>query len=190
MTTATTTIRSTCRWKFSGARPDDSSSRYGEPCIHCLWHENIPTYMAYYFPLPAKPRHIWLQHPSMYMMPIHVLIRWNNCDVVLGSSGHGGKEALTKLVRQIKEFNGATSIFPDGPEGPKCVLKPGVIDIAQATGLPIIPIRFKIESSFRHGWDQKHWPVPFSMIEVQEQSPLHVTEANREEVFRILPGLL
>ena len=161
----------TCDWKME--TPDGTSIPYTGPCIHCTWHENIPTYLSYYFARkPKGQKHLWLQHPAAYMLPVHKFLEWNNVDYVLGSSGHGGQEAMEILISRIQDSSYSSAFFPDGPSGPVHQVKPGVVQVAQATGLPIIPIQFQFESSLRAGWDQKHFPIPYSTVHIKELEPI------------------
>ena len=56
---------------------------------------------------------------------------------VRGSSTRGGVEALRELIRL-----GRSVVTPDGPNGPPQVVKMGVIQLARAAKLPIIPLAF------------------------------------------------
>ena len=195
----------TCQWDFQTS--DGSSLPYSKPCLHCTWHENVPAYFAYYHykirqqqqQQQQLPKHVWLQHPAAYMKPIHTYLEWNRVDYVLGSSGHGGQEAMESLISKLKQqqqqeepsspvssssssspVSYSSAFFSDGPAGPVHKMKPGVIQVAQATGLPILPIRFEIEGSFRTGWDQKHFPIPYTSkkIRIQELAPILVGKAD------------
>jgi len=58
---------------------------------------------------------------------------------VRGSSTRGGVEALRELIR-LGHSGLDLVVTPDGPKGPAQVAKIGVIQLARATGLPIVPI--------------------------------------------------
>lgn len=176
----------TCDWDFQ--TPDGTSIPYSKPCLHCTWHENVPSYFSYYhYKNPQRQhKHVWLQHPAAYMKPIHTYLKWNGVDIVLGSSGHGGQEAMEALILRLQESPSYSSaFFPDGPAGPVHRVKPGVVQVAQATGLPIIPIQFNFESSFRTGWDQKHFPLPYSKVRVKELAPILVSEDDDEDPWLV-----
>src|ERR1043165_3427380 len=69
---------------------------------------------------------------------------------VRGSSTRGGAFALRELIRR-------------GPKGPRRVAKLGVIQLAKATGLPIVPLAFSCskKNSSRAGidsWSHTHGP--------------------------------
>ena len=59
--------------------------------------------------------------------------------VVRGSSTRGGALALRELIR-IGRSGADLVVTPDGPKGPRQVAKLGVVQLAKATGLPIVPL--------------------------------------------------
>ena len=100
-------------------------------------------------------------HSRQLMMPlayrgrrIHVLIsRHRDGEIIArligrfgfhsvrGSTTRGGMTALRSLIRAGEE-GGDLCVTPDGPKGPAQVAKPGVVHLAKATGLPIVPVTF------------------------------------------------
>ena len=162
--------RRSCR--FEGLRHDRAAE---PPRIECIWHEHLPAYIAAFLPGPHP--HVWLNHPSWYMRPVHVLLGLRGVrEIMLGSSGHGGKQAAARVAERLAAGGLSTGVAVDGPAGPPRELKPGALDMAAATGLPIVPIRFEYERAARgRGWDRKHWPLPGSTVRVVEGSPIHVS---------------
>ena len=60
---------------------------------------------------------------------------------VRGSSTRGGVEALRELIR-LGRAGVDLVVTPDGPRGPAQIAKMGVIQLARASGLPIVPLAF------------------------------------------------
>jgi lysophospholipid acyltransferase (LPLAT)-like uncharacterized protein len=82
--------------------------------------------------------------------------------VVRGSSTRGGALALRELIR-IGRSGADLVVTPDGPKGPRQVAKLGVVQLAKATGLPIVPLAFSCskKNSSRAGigsWSRIHGP--------------------------------
>ena len=82
--------------------------------------------------------------------------------VVRGSSTRGGALALRELIR-IGRSGADLVVTPDGPKGPRQVAKLGVVQLAKATGLPIVPLAFGCskKNSSRAGigsWSRIHGP--------------------------------
>lgn len=114
---------------------------------------------AYYRRGSAMILAFW--HSRQLMMPIayrgrqiHVLIsRHRDGEIIAriiarfgfhtvrGSSTRGGVQALRELIR-IGRQGHDLCVTPDGPKGPAQVAKAGAIELAKATGLPIVPVTF------------------------------------------------
>jgi len=156
--------------------------------VFCLWHTNICLYFSVFLKIR---NHAWLQHPSWYIKTSHVLLKYLGVrKIILGSSGHSGKEAADRLVDYLK--NGySTVILPDGPNGPPLHLKKGVLHISLQSGIPIIPVRFKaIPHLVVPNWDYRKWPLPFSCITVRFGNAIHVSKSNFASVENKLSELL
>jgi lysophospholipid acyltransferase (LPLAT)-like uncharacterized protein len=137
-------------------------------------------------------RHVWLNHPKAYMKPIHTSLWFIGVrELVLGSTGEGGREAAATLEEKLKA-GASTSMSPDGPAGPPRVLKKGVLHLAAATGLPILALRFYPSRAYvlKGSWDGKKFPYPFSTIKLEIQPPLYVTEATVDDSVAVLTTLL
>lgn len=92
-----------------------------------------------------------------------------------GSRDKGGsaaKHSMTALLNTQRL--GALTV--DGPRGPSKVVKPGIIDIARQSGLPIVPYYLHQSSywSFNKSWDKFRFPKPFCKIEVVYGDPIYV----------------
>ena len=93
---------------------------------------------------------------------------------VRGSSTRGGKEAFHRMVTALRQGQPGV-VIPDGPRGPRHQLKPGIIYMAQQTGVPIIPLTFSARWAIRfNSWDRFVLPLPFSRVFVKVGSPFYV----------------
>jgi len=116
---------------------------------------------------------------------------------VRGSSSRGGGEALRALTRALRNGREVV-VVPDGPRGPREVLKPGVIALARLSGAPIVPVAVGASREWRlRSWDEFRIPRPFARCVVRFGEPIHVArtagpageEAARKEVEAALRGL-
>jgi len=116
---------------------------------------------------------------------------------VRGSSSRGGGEALRALTRALRH-GGEVVVVPDGPRGPREVLKPGVIALARISGAPIVPVAVGASREWRlRSWDEFRIPQPFARCVVRFGEPLRVPrttdrageEAARKDVEAALRGL-
>ncbi|PCJ88797.1 MAG: hypothetical protein COA57_03005 [Flavobacteriales bacterium] len=164
--------------------------KQNENYIYAMWHEHLAPYFV--VNIRYKKPYVWLFHPAWFMKPIFVLHQLiGTKKVILGSSGHSGKEALQEATHYVKNgYN--TVINPDGPAGPIRQLKKGVLDMALASGKPIVPLKFHTSKNIfiPKTWDKKRIPLPFSTITVIMEKPIRVDGHNynkaREELIELL----
>ncbi len=103
--------------------------------------------------------------------------RCHRLRLVRGASGGGGASALNELEQKLKSGD-SVMLAVDGPAGPGFKVKRGCIDLAQNTGLPIVPVSYtnpqgKIKTS---RWDRMIIPGFFNSIEIKYGSPIYLTK--------------
>lgn len=148
--------------------------------IYAIWHENLVPYFMVY--TRYKEPYVWMNHPLWFMKPVHIILGFMGIKkLILGSTGHGGRDAMVQIVDYLKEgYN--TLLACDGPAGPYKELKYGVLEMSKLSGVPVIPIKFEISKFFTlSGWDKKKMPLPFSTIKVIYQPAILVDDGNYEE---------
>jgi lysophospholipid acyltransferase (LPLAT)-like uncharacterized protein len=106
-------------------------------------------------------------------------------DAVRGSTTRGGGRALFTLAR-LRE-GAPIGVAPDGPRGPSRRVHPGVIYLAQRSGLPIVPLTSAGDPCWRAGsWDRFAVPLPFSSCAIGYGEPLWVPpDARGEDIDRL-----
>lgn len=83
-----------------------------------------------------------------------------------GSSSRGAVAGLRALLRKAAEGYDV-AVTPDGPRGPSGVVQPGILLIAQLSGLPIVPVAYAATRQRILGtWDRMPLPWPFSTLHV------------------------
>ena len=110
---------------------------------------------------------------------------------VRGSTTRGGLRALAQLIKQMKSLGKPGAMVPDGPQGPRFMVQPGVVILAQKTGYPIIPITYSARKlKVFASWDRFIFPYPFTHCRFVYGQPVHVApkadkteqEASRREL--------
>lgn len=105
-----------------------------------------------------------------------ILKKWKY-NVTRGSSSKGGKEAVTKIIEEIK---GTTSVVitPDGPRGPIYEVKNGPLVVANKTGYPVIPVKIVMgkKKTLNKSWDDFEIPLPFSKCTVEFGNKMYYPE--------------
>ncbi len=93
---------------------------------------------------------------------------------IRGSSSRGGIQALKQMIRLLK--NGAeVAIATDGPRGPAFKVKPGVVQLGQSTGTPIVPVAYSATKKKRFSsWDQSFIPYPFGRLVIVYGDPIYL----------------
>lgn len=106
---------------------------------------------------------------------------------VRGSSSKGGTTALVAITEALKK-NPVVIHIVDGPKGPKGVVKPGLISMAQLSGGVILPIIVSAKKAWILGsWDRFLIPKPFSKVTIEWGQPFVVPrdlDPDRSEKFR------
>ena len=93
---------------------------------------------------------------------------------VRGSSSKGGTTALMAITEALKKYPAVIHIV-DGPRGPKQVVKPGLISMAQVSGAVILPVIVSAKKAWIIGtWDRFLIPKPFSEVTIEWGHPFFV----------------
>ena len=111
------------------------------------------------------------------------IIQRQGHEAVRGSTRKGGLHALSMLIKKIKEENKPGLIVPDGPQGPRCKVQPGIIILAKKTGYPIVPISYSAKKiKVFASWDRFILPFPFTKCRAVYGAPIYVPQdADKDE---------
>ena len=102
---------------------------------------------------------------------------------VRGSSSRRGRAAMVALMRCLRE-GVSVVVTPDGPRGPRYELQPGLVKLAQAGGVPVVPVTVDYSRAWRlNSWDRFQIPWPFSSVRVVLQPALDVPRDLSEDAF-------
>ncbi len=111
-------------------------------------------------------------------------VKYWGYDAVRGSSSRGGTAAFREMINLCKRpFD--LAITPDGPRGPRHVLKDGVLQLARLGGRPIIPMTYVCSKGYRFSsWDRFLCPYPFGRAVYSYGEPVSYAEKESIESFR------
>ncbi len=173
----------TLRYQVNDDSGPESKAKAGVPVIWIFWHNCL-----FASPL-TKKRYSGSAEASALASAskdgaiIESLVASFGVKTVRGSSSRRGVAALIALKKALKAGE-QLFITPDGPRGPRYVLQPGVIKLAQSSGVPIIPVRFEHSSSWRlNSWDRFYIPKPFSKITVNVGQSIDIPAKLADEEF-------
>ncbi len=158
------------RFELDGAEYVERLRAEGRPCIFVLWHGRLLP-LGYLHRGEGVVGLISRSEDGEYLA--QALLRWGFVPV-RGSSSRGGSAALREVVRHAQAGR-SIAITPDGPRGPRQVMKPGAIVAGQLTGLPLVPVAAGAGRGWWFGgWDRFLVPRPFTRIRVAYGAPVEI----------------
>ena len=171
-------LLATTRFEVSGAEHYANTWGAGQPVVFVLWHGRLLP--CTYYHRQQRLATLISQHRDGEYIARIVGGRWG-FEVVRGSSSRGGAAALRQIVRTLRRGT-AMAITPDGPRGPREVMKPGALLAAQLAGVPVIPVAAGASRAWWFGgWDRFLVPKPFARIRLRYGEPLLIPRGASEE---------
>jgi lysophospholipid acyltransferase (LPLAT)-like uncharacterized protein len=161
-------------WRIRERGPIDVLVRYVQtpnpaPCVYAHWHGDELVLVAYY----SFRRLAVLSSLSKDGTIMARTLQLLGYQVFRGSSSKGGARGLIGLIKAVKDGSQA-ALAVDGPKGPIYEVKPGVIELAQRTRQPIVPVRTRCDRAwtFPRAWNKSYLPKPFARVDVEYGEPL------------------
>jgi lysophospholipid acyltransferase (LPLAT)-like uncharacterized protein len=139
--------------------------------IYASWHQRF--FPGIVFFATRKPISIMISQSrdGELISKIVNVLGWHP---VRGSSSKGGGQALKDIKKLVRRGYKIAHIV-DGPRGPLGVIKPGLLVIAQASGMPIVPTITSAEKKWVfNSWDRFMVPKPFSRVIIRFSDEIHI----------------
>lgn len=154
-------ISSTYRIKVIKPEIELDVLRRGQVPIYASWHQRFFPGITFF--AKRKPISIMISQSRDGEL-ISRIVKQLGWHPVRGSSSRGGKKALREIYTLAKKGCKIAHIV-DGPKGPRGVVKPGLLIISKASGMPIIPTIASAEKKWEfNSWDRFIVPKPFSRV--------------------------
>ncbi len=150
-----------------------------------FWHNRVFTVpFVYRKYLPSRHGAV-LTSPSGDGNILSMTMKRFGVDSVRGSSNKRAGAAMKEMVTWLKaDARHDIAITPDGPRGPVYHLQPGVVKMAQLTGVPVFPVHVRYEKCFTlKTWDRFMIPKPFSRVHVILDAFRVIPPTDSEEAF-------
>lgn len=130
-------IAHSMRFSTRGQEGVDALYREGRHIILAFWHsQQLMIPIGY----RGTGSHVLISRHGDGEIIARIIARFGH-EAVRGSSTRGGAGALRALIKLGRSGRDVV-VTPDGPKGPRHVAKLGIIHLARATGLPIVPLAF------------------------------------------------
>jgi len=159
----------------------------GERAIIALWHQRIFLVMSYAKRVGALSPSVMISKSRDGEIIARILSRLN-FRPVRGSSSRHGRKALAAMVAEMAHHPLAAHVV-DGPQGPRGIVKAGLITMAQLSGAAIFPLYASVDRAWiLKSWDRFLIPKPFSQVLIRWGRPLYIPEyldAERFETTRL-----
>lgn len=171
----------TCKVKIKGLETFVGTAEKS-PCMLMLWHNRL-----------VLVPEILNSHASQFIYtafisksrdgdPLAFLAESYSAGRALRVPHNARHLALGQLIEALKEKNEIIIITPDGPRGPRCVVKPGIVLAARETGAHIFPFSWEATRFWQlNTWDQMKIPKPFTTIEVTFGEPIVISKEEKED---------
>jgi len=133
-------------------------AREGKNWIYCFWHCRL-FYLSYTH--RRQGIHVLVSGSRDGELIARIIERLG-FQTIRGSSSRGGRAALAKAFKRLRSGE-ILAITPDGPRGPAEKVQGGIIQLAQKTKRPVVPVSWKMKREKRLGsWDRFVLPLPFN----------------------------
>lgn len=168
----------TCNVKIHGLQPFVKAAEK-HPCILMLWHSKL-----------VLVSEILNSHASQFIYTAFISKSRDGDPLArLAESYKSGRamrvphnarhHALGQLVNSVKNKGEIIIITPDGPRGPKEVVKPGIILAARETEAHVFPFSWQAKRYWQlKTWDQMKIPKPFTTIDISFGNPIILSKTS------------
>lgn len=171
-------------WRVEVVRPERWTGLKGQPYVLLSWHEALLPVLWHHRQLGIAAL-VSEARDGRYLASLARLLGYR---LIPGSSSRGGVRALRRAIRTLQD-GVPVGLTPDGPRGPRRVVKPGVVAAAGRGGAVILPVHAESRPAWRaKSWDRFLVPPPFARIRLAYGEPFRVERdpAGREnELARV-----
>jgi hypothetical protein len=161
-------LRMTWRVRVTGRADFDRAIEGGSPPVIAYLHGRSFMLLN---TIPGRRSRRWYSmcSPSLDGDAMARMSRRLGLEVVRGSSGGGGAQAVVDMIYALREDPGSGACLAiDGSRGPRGHAKAGIIALAQRTGGIVVPVTVSASPAwiFRNAWDRTLLAKPFARVEV------------------------
>jgi len=156
-------------WRIEVVRPERWAGMMaaGQPYVLLSWHESLLPVLWHHRRLGIAAL-VSEARDGQYLAALARLLGYR---LIPGSSTRGGVKALRGAIRALEDGI-PVGLTPDGPRGPRRVVKAGVVAAAERGGAVIVPVHAESRPSWRaKSWDRFLVPPPFARVRLAYGEP-------------------
>jgi len=151
-------ISSTYRIRIINREIERDILKRGHIPIYASWHQRFFSGITFF--ASRKPISIMISQSKDGEL-ISRIVNVLGYYPVRGSSSKGGRQALREIQR-LAQVGYKVGHIVDGPRGPLGIVKPGLLLIAQASRMPIVPVIISAEKKWVfNSWEQVYGSKTF-----------------------------
>lgn len=176
-------VQHTARWRFEGAEHRAAALASPRPVIVAFWHERVglgpllwsmPDAQGRRPPPGSSVAAIISRHRDG--MRIAAVARRFGVRQIAGSARRGAMAAAREAMAAL-EAGSHLGVTPDGPRGPRRVMKPGLARMASRAGCLVVPAATAASPRIVvNSWDRFHVPLPFGRAALVFLPPIAVPQ--------------
>jgi lysophospholipid acyltransferase (LPLAT)-like uncharacterized protein len=175
-------ILRTCRCEVHGLS-NFVETATNSPCILMLWHDRLLLVAEILNRFAPQFIYTAFISNSRDGQPLSLMALSYKAGRVLRVPHNARPKALKEMIVHLRNRGEVILITPDGPRGPRYILKPGVVIAARESSAKVIPFSWESESYWQlNTWDQLRIPKPFSKIKISFGDPLVVSKQNQRNL--------
>ncbi len=161
-------LRWTTRLEYEGLETVEQEWSAGRPMVLAFWHGR-----ALMLPFIARGREAYIMNSTHRDGEImtRTLARFG-IKTTRGSSRRNAVSGTLGLLRALRRGI-PVALIPDGPRGPAGIAKPGAVELAMRSGVPLLPLTFSARPALRMGgWDRMLLPLPGARVRCVVGKPI------------------
>ena len=166
-------------WRVDTEFPDEwlARAQRGERVILAFWHNRQIGFLRLASVL--RPVRVLVSRHGDGEIITRIMQRFG-VGTVRGSSTRGATSALRQMIAATRDSN--VAITPDGPIGPRYVVKDGVISLAAVSRTPIFWVSWSCDRVWVfNSWDRFLLPKPFARLRFHATGPLAIADSPTAE---------
>lgn len=173
------TLWRTCRIQVVGGESLAAELRERGAVIPVFWHQHLLLCARFVVDRRSGLKPGFMISPSVDGQAPSMLAALYGAHVVRGSGSYTGVRAVRGVQQAIVKDGISPAITPDGPRGPRWVMKPGAIFTAQMTGKAVVPIAYAAKPAWvLKTWDKFVIPPPFARVRIAVGEPYFPPSGN------------